>query len=725
MQTTRGLGALLVVLGLLAGSVRMPVAAAQQPPPEPPPPGAAVSGDGLPAGMETTPPRVSFLSGEVSFWRPGAADWAPARLNTPLAPGDLLYTGPRGNVELQIGSRAFARAAPGTHIGLENLEPDFVQFKLTTGQFSLDLRDLAAGTTIELATPNAVFTVERTGYYRADVGTSATTFITRRGGRATVTPAGGTPVVLTPSEHVVVTGTESPQVETYVAPELSEWDRWNYARTDYLLEAVSARYVPAGIYGARDLDRYGAWRVTPDYGAVWVPDATPPAWAPYSLGRWMWDPRYGWTWIDDAPWGWAPYHYGRWVSVHGLWAWAPGPIVVRPVYAPALVAFFGGPAVGRPLAWVALGWGEPCVPWWGPRGFIGHAWWGGWGGPRVVNRVVVQRTTVVNVKNITVYQNAAVANAVVAVPSERFGRDPVSPARVPRVDVRNLAPVHGALDVKPVPASLVPATGTSVRPPEAVQRRPVVATRAPREIGPAGRVEVPAASPGVAAPPPARLVPPPVRPDTGTEPARPPFGRQTAPERARPPEPPRLEGPTRTAPPRSEVRQAPIETQRPPVAAPWPGAAPSRPAPRPETPTVVAPSRPAPRPETPTAAPSIPPRAPAPQPQPSQAPASPAPRVQGPERPQRALPGEPANRLFPGSGERRADRPSDKSPAAAPPVNPQRRTEPPAAPQTPQRRIEPPAAPRTERPPRSTESPVPGSLGSAPEGGSPRGGGRN
>ena len=29
---------------------------------------------------------------------------------------------------------------------------------------------------------------------------------------------------------------------------------------------------------------------------------------------------------------------GAW---NGYWGWAPGPIVVRPVYAPALVAFFG------------------------------------------------------------------------------------------------------------------------------------------------------------------------------------------------------------------------------------------------------------------------------------------------------------------------------------------------------------------------------------------------
>ena len=65
-----------------------------------------------------TPPRLSFVDGQVSFWRPGAQDWTQAQVNTPLAPGDLLYTGPPGNLEIQIGPRAFVRAWANTQIGL-------------------------------------------------------------------------------------------------------------------------------------------------------------------------------------------------------------------------------------------------------------------------------------------------------------------------------------------------------------------------------------------------------------------------------------------------------------------------------------------------------------------------------------------------------------------------------------------------------------------------------
>jgi len=223
-------------------------------------------------------------------------------------------------MELEVGGQVYVRGGEKTQIGIANLEPDFLQVEITSGQASLDVRSLQPGHTIELDTPNAAFTVENTGYYRIDVEDDQTTFITRRGGQARVTPAGGKAAAsVSPSEQVVVRGLKDPVVETYVAPDLDSWDRWNYARTDRKEESLSARYVPTGVAGTSDLDYYGRWRVVPTYGPVWVPTAVAPGWAPYSTGRWVWDPYYGWTWVDDAPWGWAPYHYGRWVNYGGYW----------------------------------------------------------------------------------------------------------------------------------------------------------------------------------------------------------------------------------------------------------------------------------------------------------------------------------------------------------------------------------------------------------------------
>jgi hypothetical protein len=534
-MTSRQIVAGLLALSMLAGTPApawraLDAQAAPAAPAAPPAPGDAPAPAEAP---DVTPPRISYINGQVSFWRPGADDWTPAKVNTPLAPGDVLYAGPDGNVEVQVGPRAFVRAAEGTQIGLDNQEQDFLQLRLTGGLAALDLRELPAGQTVELDTPNAVFTVERMGFYRADVDSDTTTFRAHRGGVATMTPAGGEATQVGGNQQVVVTGAESPRVETGAAPALSPWDRWNYERTDYVLRAASTRYVSRSTYGTEELEQHGTWRTVDNYGAVWAPAGVPAGWVPYSTGRWIWDPRFGWTWLDDAPWGWAPYHHGRWVFVGSYWAWAPGPIVVRPVYAPALVVFLGGPVrVGvRPLCWAPLAWGEPIVPWWGRPGFVGVATWRGWGGPHVVNNVVVNRTTTVNVTNINVYRNVTVNNAVVGVSSDRFGRHDERPRRIEQAEVRQLTPVRGAIDVKPVAASVTAASGPAVKPPAAMEKRAVVATRPPHDVSTRLRDQgiAPTGTAEPNAPP--RIVPAP-KPVRGTEPAftRPqPSGPRNAP----------------------------------------------------------------------------------------------------------------------------------------------------------------------------------------------------
>ncbi|HJV58182.1 MAG TPA: DUF6600 domain-containing protein [Methylomirabilota bacterium] len=674
MTTLRRSIATLLALTLLVGSAPLTWAADTPAGPPPPPAGAppAADDDGQPApdqpeGAAPTPPRLSYADGDVSFWRPGGDDWAPAQVNTPLAPGDQLYTGNRGNLEIQIEARNFVRAWGDSQLGLENHEPDFLQLKVAAGHVSLDLRALDGGRTVEVDTPGAAFTIERAGYYRVDVAPDRTSFVTRRGGVATMTPAGGQAVSIATSEQVVVTGSGPAPVQTFVAPELDVWDRWNYARTEALIDTVSARYVPAGVSGVDDLDQHGAWRVVPEYGSVWVPEGVAADWAPYTTGRWVWDLRFGWSWVDIAPWGWAPYHYGRWVHLDRVWAWAPGPVIVRPVYAPALVAFFGAPgvrvAIGAPfVSWVALGWGEPCVPWWGRPGFVGHAWWGGWGGPRIVNNVVVNRTTVVNVRNITVYRNVSVQNAVVAVRPDRFGRGPVGEARIRQVDTHRLEPVHGRVDLQPDRASFAAASGRGIRPPESVLARPTTATRAPVTRA------LPQAAEGRGPAP--RIVPAPRAGEAGAAGARPPFGESRL-ERARPPQAPRFDTSRRPdgtppAPPAARRSDGPKAEPR----APEPARGPQAPTPpdAARAPQGQAPRAPearrGPEPSRAPAAPA-PGRAPEPTrsretPGPSarpgavERPAAAPPRAAPPPQAQpRKLPGEPANRLYPGRAEQR------------------------------------------------------------------------
>src|SRR6202795_4110744 len=103
---TRRLIASMLVLGVLTGSA--PAARAVDSP------------DPQQTEFDQTPPRLSYADGKVSFWRPGADDWSTAQVNTPLSPGDEVYSASPANLEIQIGSRAFVRTWANTQLALVN-----------------------------------------------------------------------------------------------------------------------------------------------------------------------------------------------------------------------------------------------------------------------------------------------------------------------------------------------------------------------------------------------------------------------------------------------------------------------------------------------------------------------------------------------------------------------------------------------------------------------------
>ncbi len=540
---------------------------------------APVSGQAEPPADEIglTPPRLGFVNGRVSFFRPGEPGWVDALVNTPLAAGDRLETDASGSLELQIGSYSFMRAWGNTAIELVSHEPGRIRFHVLEGRVSYDLQGLEPGQRVEAAAPNASAAFVQPGIYRLEVDPDQTRIIVRNGGRAHVSPEGAPPFSLDEERAAVVESAPNPQVSLHPAPPPDSWDDWNSARSSYLLASESARYVPAEVYGASDLDRHGRWQVESEYGPVWVPNAVPVDWAPYSSGVWAHDPYYGWTWVDTAPWGWAPYHYGRWVHLGGRWGWAPGPRVMRPAYAPALVAFFDAPraqvGIGAPVvSWVALGWGEPCVPWWGRPGFIRRPWWGGWGGPRVVNNVVVRDTTGVRAVEFHAYRNARVHRAVVAAHTGRFGRSGYAPSTYQRVHETGIRPMHTPPEPRRRPAGLNPAGARPARPSETSTRRPIPDIRStgplPQATTPRGwnraegamrplppeNTDLPKSPPGAIEARGRSNHPPQINRPAGRQPLQPPP-EATAPSRRQPPV--RLQAP-------------PIAATRNPAAAPAP-----------------------------------------------------------------------------------------------------------------------------------------------------------
>src|SRR5512134_2838400 len=181
-----------------------------------------------PAGIHSTPPRLGYVEGEVLFWRPGAGDWEAAQVNIPLAAGDALATR-SGKLEIQIGAKSFIRAADDTQLRLESNEPDFLQVEVSAGRVAVDARDMRRGA-VQIDTPHGRVTIARDGYYRVDVDADAPRLVVRRGGSATLTPAGGSAFDVATGEANEVTGTATAQFSALAAPPFDDWDRWNYDR---------------------------------------------------------------------------------------------------------------------------------------------------------------------------------------------------------------------------------------------------------------------------------------------------------------------------------------------------------------------------------------------------------------------------------------------------------------------------------------------------------------
>lgn len=426
--------------------------------------------------------RLSFLSGSVSF-RPGSLDdWSAAALNYPVTTGDHLWTDEDAKAELHVGSTA-VRLAPYTAFGVLNLDDQTAQLQMTQGSLQIRIRTLGPQESYEVDTPNASIALLRPGLYLIDVdSTGDTTDVTVRDGEAEVT-ASGSAFTVRPRQLAEITGQDAPSYDLRDAGPTDAWEDWCAVRDRREDNARSSRFVSREMVGYEDLDDYGDWRTVDSYGAVWVPSHVDPDWAPYRFGHWAWVEPWGWTWIDDAPWGFAPFHYGRWVHYGYGWAWVPGRVAPRPVYAPALVAFVGGSGWsvslsfggGGGAAWFPLAPEEPYLPAYRVT-------------PAYVQRVNVTNVTVVNVTNVNVtnvhYVNRDVPGAVTAVSQETIvsGR-PVAVARV-NVPPANLtgAPVAGtAPRFVPRQESVVGtgAGGPARTPPTRAFERPIVARTQP------------------------------------------------------------------------------------------------------------------------------------------------------------------------------------------------------------------------------------------------------
>jgi len=434
--------------------------------------------------------RLAYLEGSVSFQPAGTEDWVAPPINRPLTTGDALWSARDGRAELQLDG-SVVRIGAGTSVSFLNLSDRVTQIQLSAGSVIVHVRRFGDEETYEIDTPNLAFTVLQPGVYRLTVDSEqGTTAVEVHRGQGEVT-GGGTAYSLFGGDQDVFAGTDQ-LVEAQQSNDRDEdrFDAWSSERDDRWEHSPSARYVAPDVVGYEDLDDQGSWQPT-SYGYMWFPHGLQPGWAPYQQGHWAYVPPWGYTWVDDNRWGFAPSHYGRWASVNGAWGWipapppAPGALYVRPVYAPALVAWVGA---GATIAWFALGPHEVYVPSYPvSRGYVDRINVSNTTvSTTVINNVYINNTVInnrtVNITNVN-YANRSVPGAVTATTQQAFtSAEPVARNRV-TADARALASAPVRTAAPPVvptrQAVLGAGRAATERPPAALLTRPIVARTAP------------------------------------------------------------------------------------------------------------------------------------------------------------------------------------------------------------------------------------------------------
>lgn len=527
--------------------------------------------------------RISDVEGDVSFMPPGQEDWAWAERNFPVTAGESFWTEDAGRIELQAGVMDI-RADSDTELDVLALDYGQTRLGLTQGSIDLRLWRLPDGG-VTVATPAGDVEINAPGIYRIDVGAEAedgsyppVELTVLEGEASAPGPQGfadigaGDAALIYAGYDPEFTYAEDAAIDDW-AREREQGERWD----------SQAAFAPS-MTGYEDLAGQGEFASDPTYGTVWFPASVPQDWAPYRFGHWAWVEPWGYTWIDDEPWGFAPFHYGRWVQIEGRWGWTPGRPAAQSVYAPALVAFFG---FGASIGWAPLAPDEAYRPTYE----VSDDYW------RRLNATsvrpeVIQNLTINTTVKIASYRNAGAAVVVGSDTLSRGGRVQTAATRVAPEQLAQAAEVRPRAVAPPAAGAIaggsprVSATGASraVAPPSRLQ-----AVRASVAAQPPGSNR-PAAIPG------ARIAPPQSRP-AGVPAFIAPAQKKNPELQARRPLPPPEVGPRSNGPATGQTGQRsppsmPLSAQ--PLARPQ--SSPSYPAPRPQTGTLATPQRPMTRP---------------------------------------------------------------------------------------------------------------------------------
>lgn len=334
---------------------------------------------------EVSPPsrvgRIGLIEGNVSFFADRDEGWRAARLNYPVTSKNSVWTNGPSRAEVRFGA-SVVRIDGDTVLDFVKVDDQRTKLFLQRGGMNIKIRAYTQTQSgshgddyrdqFRIETDHGAWVVDQSGRYRVDASPDRNeTRLAVFAGTARF-ENGSANLNVALGKMLVVQGHASASSFTFERANETNFDRWSESRDvkwdETHQRVASSDVISPYMTGYEDLDTNGDWVDDAEYGRLWTPRTVVTGWVPYRYGSWSYVRPWGWTWIDDAPWGFAPFHYGRWVQIRARWYWAPGRYRHRPIYAPALVTWFGdgntsisisaGPSIG----WCPLAPREHYIP---------------------------------------------------------------------------------------------------------------------------------------------------------------------------------------------------------------------------------------------------------------------------------------------------------------------------------------------------------------------------
>jgi hypothetical protein len=298
--------------------------------------------------------RLSRTDGQVVVAHPGDDTWYDAPVNLPLQEGDTLAT-QAGMAEIEFENGATAYLA-------ENSVLQFMQLSFSGGGRVTELNltqgvgtfyaNLTRQDSFQVITSTFEVTVPERAEVRIDAFRDGAS-IEVLSGRVTVTTTKGS-TTFEKGESVAIHQADLQNPQVARLPDQDAFDQWVSEQSEVIRSGNknTLSYVNSpNYYGLSDLSIYGTWVNLPGYGNSWRPFSMGLSWTPYMNGQWILDPRLGWMWVSNEPWGWMPYHFGSWLLSPTLgWVWVPGGPAGLSQWQPALVNWVRS---GNQVCWVA------------------------------------------------------------------------------------------------------------------------------------------------------------------------------------------------------------------------------------------------------------------------------------------------------------------------------------------------------------------------------------